>query len=135
MILFLCIGNSCRSQMAEGFARYLGLNAISAGVSPIGLNHRAASVMKEIGIDISMHGSKEVEPWMIKQAEVIITLCKDADDICATVVSKIKRIHWPIDDPAKAFGTEDVIMQKFRDVRDEIKKRVEELNEEYLTKI
>jgi arsenate reductase len=126
-IMFLCTGNSCRSQMAEGFARELGkgiLEPYSAGVSPQGVNEKAVRVMKEIGIDISHRQSKSIDQELLKKMDVIITLCDNAARSCPWTPPEIRLIHWPLDDPAKAVGSEEEVMNEFRRVRDEIKERM-----------
>lgn len=129
-ILFLCTGNSCRSQMAEGFAKTVGKNAWevhSAGINPVGLNPNAVRVMAEAGLDISGQTSKPIDPDMLAKADLVITLCGDAAESCPTTPPGVLRIHWPIEDPAKAGGKKDEVMASFRAVRDEIRKRVVEL--------
>lgn len=129
-IIFLCTGNSCRSQMAEGFARELGKGIIepySAGLSPVGINPRAIAIMKEIGIDISTQKSKAIDENLLKQMDIIITLCGNAESSCPMTPPEIKRIHWPIDDPAGATGNKEEIMNIFRKVRDEIKQKINDL--------
>lgn len=126
-IMFLCTGNSCRSQMAEGFARKFGkgiLEPYSAGLDPAGLNERAVKVMKEARIDISNQQSKSIDIDLLKKMDVIITLCDNAAESCPWIPPEIKRIHWSIKDPAKATGTEDEIMNEFRRARDEIERRL-----------
>ena len=126
-VMFLCTGNSCRSQMAEGFARELGkgiLDPYSAGVSPQGVNERAVRVMKEIGIDISRQQSKQIDRELLNNMDVIITLCDNAARSCPWTPPEIRLIHWPLDDPAKAAGSEEEVMNEFRRVRDEIKVRI-----------
>jgi len=126
-IMFLCTGNSCRSQMAEGFARELGKGVVepySAGLSPHGVNEKAVRVMKEIGIDISHQQSKSIDKELLKKMDVIITLCDNAAQSCPWTPPDIKLIHWPLDDPAKATGSEEEILNEFRRVRDEIKERI-----------
>ncbi|HMK50769.1 MAG TPA: arsenate reductase (thioredoxin) [Thermodesulfovibrionales bacterium] len=126
-VMFLCTGNSCRSQMAEGFARELGkgkIEAYSAGLSPAGLNERAVKVMRETGIDISGQKSKPIDPELLETMDVVITLCDNAAESCPWTPPQIKRIHWSLEDPAKATGTEEEITARFRDTRDEIKRRV-----------
>ena len=128
-LMFLCTGNSCRSQMAEGFVRELGkgiIEAYSAGLSPAGLNGRAVKVMSEIGIDISQQKSKAIDGELLKTMDVIITLCDNAAESCPWTPPEIKRIHWSMKDPAKATGTEKEVMNEFRRVRDEIEKRVKD---------
>ncbi len=126
-VMFLCTGNSCRSQMAEGFARELGkgqIEARSAGLNPAGLNERAVKVMKEIGIDISQQESKPIDEELLKKMDVIITLCNNASEACPWTPPEIKRLHWSLSDPAKAAGTEKEIMNEFRRVRDKIKEKI-----------
>ena len=133
-IMFLCTGNSCRSQMAEGFGRELGRDLIevhSAGVAPAGwVNPHAVIVMKEIGIDISNQASKPIHEALLKTMDVIITLCGDADKLCPKTPPEIKRLHWPIDDPVRVMGTEQEIMDAFRTARDKIKKQITKLIED-----
>ena len=126
-VMFLCTGNSCRSQMAEGFACVLGkglIDAHSSGLTPAEVNERAIAVMQEIGIDISDQESKEIDPDFLLSMDVIITLCGNAEASCPMTPPHIKRIHWPIDDPAGATGDEDTIMAEFRKARDEIRNRI-----------
>lgn len=132
-IIFLCTGNSCRSQMAEGFAREIGKGVVepySAGLSPHGVNEKAVQVMKEIGIDISHQQSKTIDQELLKKMDVIITLCDNAAQSCPWTPPDIKLIHWPLDDPAKATGSEEEILNEFRRVRDEIKERITSFIEE-----
>ena len=134
-ILFLCTGNSCRSQMAEGFARHYGgdrFEVYSAGISPSGVNPKAVAVMKEVGIDISAQTSKAIDKNLLDQADFIITLCGDARESCPVVPGKVQKRHWALEDPARAEGTEDEIMDNFRAVRDQISKFVQELVTELL---
>ena len=136
-ILFLCTGNSCRSQMAEGFARHYGedqLEAYSAGISPVGVNPRAVSVMKEVGIDISGQTSKSINRDILDQVDFVITLCGDARESCPLVPGKVEKRHWPLEDPARAEGTEAEIMDKFRSIRDQISNLVKELISELDTR-
>ncbi|MDQ7788184.1 MAG: arsenate reductase (thioredoxin) [Thermodesulfovibrionales bacterium] len=126
-IMFLCTGNSCRSQMAEGFAQELGkgiLEPYSAGLKPAGINEKAERVMKEVGIDISHQTSKAIDNKLLKQMDIVITLCDDAAESCPWTPPEIKHIHWSLKDPAKATGTEEEVINEFRRVRDEIAKRV-----------
>ncbi len=132
-IMFLCTGNSCRSQMAEGFARELGkglLEVHSAGLSPHGVNPRAIAVMKEIGIDISGQTSTSIDEELLSKMDIVVTLCGNAAESCPLTPPGIRKIHWPLEDPAKAVGTEEDIMNEFRRIRDEINKRVKQLVEE-----
>jgi arsenate reductase len=132
-ILFLCTGNSCRSQMAEGWARQIGGKTVSvqsAGIEAHGKNPRAIAVMAEAGIDISSQESTVEDDTMIEAADVVVTVCGHADEQCPVLPAGTRKIHWPLDDPAKATGTEDEIMAQFRETRDEVESRVRALLEE-----
>lgn len=128
LIYFLCTGNSCRSQMAEGWARHFGGDKIevhSAGVEAHGLNPRAIAAMKEVGVDISQHLSKLIDPELLNRADYVITLCGDANDKCPMTPASVRRLHWGLEDPAKAQGTENEVKAKFADVRDKIRDMVQ----------
>jgi arsenate reductase len=115
--------------MAEGFARELGKGIVepySAGLSPQGVNEKAVRVMKEIDIDISHQQSKSIDQELLKKMDVIITLCDNAAQSCPWTPPDIKLIHWPLDDPAQATGSEEEILNEFRRVRDEIKERIKD---------
>lgn len=130
LVYFLCTGNSCRSQIADGFLKALGSEQYevkSAGLEAHGLNPRAVQIMQEVGIDISTHSSDVIDEETLSRADYIITLCGHANDHCPVVRNdKAERWHWGFDDPAKATGTEDEIMAQFREVRDSIKSRIEQ---------
>ena len=129
-ILFLCTGNSCRSQMAEGWARALADDSItvqSAGIEAHGKNPRAIAVMQEAGLDISQQESTRVDEAMLAAADLVVTVCGHADEHCPLLPPATRKEHWPLNDPAKATGSEDEIMQVFRTSRDEIKQRVTDL--------
>ena len=133
-LMFLCTGNSCRSQMAEGWARVLGkqygddwLTVESAGIEAHGKNPRAIIVMQEAGVDISAQESTRLTEDMLKRADLVVSVCGHADDHCPALPAGTRKIHWPLDDPAKARGTEDEIMQTFRHCRDDIRARVDAL--------
>ena len=133
-ILFLCTGNSCRSQMAEGLTRkILGdrFTVFSAGIEAHGLNPHSVECMKEIGIDISSQHSKTIDavPW--QEMDIIITLCGHAAETCPNVPSRAEHMHWDLDDPAKTVGSEQEIMQKFRKVRDEIQEHIMQLKNRF----
>lgn len=127
-VYFLCTGNSCRSQMADGFLKQLGggrFEVLSAGLEAHGLNPRAVKVMEEAGVDISGHRSEVIDPAVLERADYIITLCGHADEHCPAVSNpNATRWHWGFDDPAKASGTEEEIIAEFRRVRDEIRERI-----------
>jgi arsenate reductase len=128
-ILFLCTGNSCRSQMAEGWGRHLapeGVEVQSAGTHPVGLNPGATESMARAGVDISRQQSKQIDLALAAQFDYLVTLCGEADEECVSVSGTVGREHWPLADPAKATGTEKDVEQIFDSVRDEIKKRVED---------
>jgi len=128
-VMFLCTGNSCRSQMAEGFARSLGrgrLEAYSAGLMAAGVHPRAIAVMREAGIDISGQRSKEIDPALLRTMDVIVTLCSNAEESCPWTPPEIKRLHWPVEDPVGTVGSEEEILREFRRARDEIRGRLEQ---------
>jgi arsenate reductase len=132
-VMFLCTGNSCRSQMAEGFARKLGKGLVepySAGLSPKGVNPIAEKVMEEIGIDISHQTSKAIEDELLKTMDIVITLCDNAAESCPWTPPEIKRLHWSMKDPATAEGTEEEVLDEFRKARNEIAQRIKKLVEE-----
>ncbi|MRR52880.1 MAG: arsenate reductase ArsC [Deltaproteobacteria bacterium] len=123
-VLFLCTANSCRSQMAEGIANhFLGdqLEAFSAGTEASFVNPRAIAVLKEIGIDISQHRSKNLDEFFGQNFAYVITLCGDANEKCPLFFGGVRRTHLGFSDPAKATGDEEEILTEFRKVRDEIK--------------
>lgn len=129
-LLFLCTGNSCRSQMAEGWARHLApnwLNVDSAGIEQHGKNPRAIAIMEEAGIDISGQESTRLTSAMLQHADYVVTVCGHADEHCPVLPDGVRKEHWPLDDPAKASGTEEEIMKVFRASRDDIRRRVEDL--------
>jgi arsenate reductase (thioredoxin) len=127
-VMFLCTGNSCRSQMAEGFARELGRGLIepySAGLLETMVHPRAIAVMKEEGIDISGQQSKSIDEEQLRKMDVVITLCGRAELMCPLTPPGIRRLHWPIDDPVGTMGSEKKIMKEFRRARDEIRMKIE----------
>lgn len=132
-ILYLCTGNSCRSQMAEGWTRTLGkegFKAESAGIEAHGKNPRAIRVMQEAGVDISGQESTIVSDDMLRRADVVVTVCGHADEQCPALPAGVTKVHWPLTDPAKATGSEDEIIAEFRATRDEVKHRVQNLLEQ-----
>ena len=129
-ILYLCTGNSCRSQIAEGWTRELGgtdFSVESAGIEAHGKNPRAIAVMEEAGVDISTQDSTVVNAEMLQRADVVVTVCGHADEQCPVLPEGVQKIHWPLSDPAKATGSEEEIMKEFRATRKEVKRRVESL--------
>ncbi|AVR00806.1 arsenate reductase (thioredoxin) [Oceanobacillus iheyensis] len=131
-IYFLCTGNSCRSQMAEGWAKkILGdeWEVKSAGIEAHGLNPKAVQAMKEISIDISDQTSDIIDPEILNNADLAVTLCGDAADKCPMTPPQVRREHWGFDDPAKAEGTEEEKWQVFQRVRDQIGERIKQFAE------
>jgi arsenate reductase len=129
-MLFLCTGNSCRSQIAEGWARHLSgdwLEVQSAGIESHGKNPRAIEVMREAGVDISQQESTKLTDEMLATANYVVTVCGHADENCPLLPAGTRKEHWPLNDPAKATGSEDEIMAVFRASRDDIRQRVEGL--------
>jgi len=127
-VLFLCTGNSCRSQMAEGWLKQLGgdhYEVFSAGIEAHGKNPRAITVMQEAGVDISSQESEVINPDLLSSLDLLVTVCSHADAHCPAFSIAGKREHWPFSDPAKATGSEEEIMSEFRRVRDQIKTRIE----------
>jgi arsenate reductase len=128
-VLFLCTGNSARSQMAEGYLQQMGSDryeAASAGIEPKGLNPLAVEAMAEIGIDISRHKSKDVGVFLGQSIPYIITVCDNAKEKCPVFPSTYKSLHWSLDDPAHAEGTHDERLAVFRRVRDELVRRIDQ---------
>jgi arsenate reductase (thioredoxin) len=132
-VLFLCTGNSCRSQMAEGWARRLksdGIEAYSAGVQPHGLNKLAVQIMKEAGVDIGGQRSKHVDALKNVSFDYVVTVCDDAHEACPVFSGKTKVVHVAFDDPprlAKSAKTEAEALAHYRRVRDEIRAFIETL--------
>lgn len=131
-VLFLCTGNSCRSQMAEGWACNLGekwLVVQSAGIESHGKNPRAIEVMQEAGVDISRQESMQLTDAMLASANVVVTVCGHADENCPALPPGTRKEHWPLEDPAKATGSGDEVMVVFKASRDNIRRRVGDLIE------
>ena len=124
-VLVLCTGNSCRSHIAEAILRAAAKDIFevhSAGSNPAGFVHsKAVAVMKEIGIDISNHSSKHMNDFLKRDVHTVITVCGNADQACPSFPGQLKRYHWGFDDPAKAEGSDEEVLDVFRRVRDEIK--------------
>ena len=128
-VLFLCTANSCRSQMAEGFLRHFAgdrFEAASAGAQPTQMNPVAVRVMKERGIDISTHRSKDVEEFWKQRVSYVITVCDKAKETCPIFPFAPTSLHWSLEDPAAAQGTEAERLAVFRRVRDQIEEHVRE---------
>jgi arsenate reductase len=124
LVLILCTGNSCRSQMAEALLRRAAGDALrvaSAGSKPSGYVHPLSiRAMAEVGIDLAGARSKSLEEFLDQDVETVITVCGNADQACPTFPGQARRYHWPFDDPAHAEGDEEAQMAVFRRVRDEI---------------
>ena len=133
-ILFLCVANSARSQMAEGLARhhYSNFNIQSAGSNPSQVNPFAIEAMREKGIDITSHTSKSVKDIDISKVDLVITLC--AEEVCPVLSTETKRLHWPIEDPAGHQGSHEDQLNRFRVARDSIEDKILELKKELLQK-
>jgi arsenate reductase len=131
-VLFLCTGNSCRSQIAEGWANHLKsdvIEAYSAGIRPIGINPKTIKVMAEAGVDISDHTSKNIDDLAGIDFDYVVTVCDNAREQCPVFPGRAKQIHKAFDDPYFATGSEEQILTEFRKVRDQIKDYIEKLPE------
>lgn len=127
-ILFLCVANSARSQMAEGLARARfgdTLRVQSAGSDAAGVNPLAGKVLAELGIDISAQTSKTVDKIDPATVDTVVTLC--AEEVCPVYLAKARRLHWPLPDPTAGGGSEEEQVERFRKTRDELKRRIETL--------
>jgi arsenate reductase len=123
-VLVLCTGNSCRSQLAEGYLRHFAAGKAeiySAGVETHGVNPRAIATMKEDGIDISHHTSNNMEEYRSIDFDYVITVCDNAKERCPFFPGSAQKFHYNFPDPAKATGSEEEIMAQFRAVREQIK--------------
>ena len=123
-VLVLCTGNSCRSQMAEAYLKHFAAENVqvySAGIQAHGLNLKAIQVMKEDGIDISNHTSNTIEEFSHIDFDIVITVCDHAKESCPYLPAKVISMHYNFPDPAKAKGTDEEILNVFRDVRHQIK--------------
>lgn len=133
ILYFLCTGNSCRSQMAEGFGKkYLSkeYDVYSAGIEAHGLNPHAIKAMDEVNVDISNQTSNIIDQKILNKADYVITLCGDANDNCPVTPPHVTRWHWGFGDPAKAKGTDEEKWAIFQRVRDEIEQRIKKFAEE-----
>jgi arsenate reductase (thioredoxin) len=130
-VLFICTGNSARSQMAEGLAKHLGagrIEAHSAGTLPVGVNHHAVAVLEELGIDISNHYSKRIDE-VPGPFDLVVTLCDNAAMLCPVSVRDYPMEHWSTPDPSFVPGGPEAVHQAFRDVRDRLEKQIAALIE------
>jgi arsenate reductase len=127
-ILFLCVANSARSQLAEGLARRLappGVAIFSAGSEPGTLNPLAVRVLAEVGVDASAQHSKGLDAIPLDAIDLVVTLC--AEEVCPLFPRPVRKLHWPLPDPARASGSEEQRLAAFRAVRDELSSRLETL--------
>lgn len=125
--LFLCTGNSCRSQMAEGFLRHMAgdrFEVFSAGIKPTQVNPLAIKVMAEAGVDISSHRSKSFMEFIGQKIDYVITVCDNAKQTCPIFHGEYKKIHWDLEDPAEAQGNEQKKLVFFRKIEDQIKNNI-----------
>lgn len=133
-VIFICTGNSCRSQIAEGILRNIAgdiFYVFSAGLKPSFVNPDAIKVMNELDIDISNHTSDDVNKYISDEFDYIITVCDNAKESCPVFPGKGKRIHWSFKDPADAVGSNEDVLDEFRKVRDQIKSTLEQfINEQ-----
>ncbi len=135
-ILVLCTGNSCRSQIAEGYLRHFARDRAeiySAGIETHGLNPKAVATMEEDGIDISGHTSNHIDEYRALDFDFVITVCDHAKESCPYFPTKSEVVHYNFPDPAKAVGTGDEIRLAFKNVREEIKKYCENFIKENLS--
>jgi arsenate reductase len=131
-VLFLCVANSARSQMAEGLARSLApaeVKVWSAGSQPTRVRPEAIAVLHEIGIDISDHRSKSVSEIPVDDVDTVVTLCGEEE--CPVFLGRARRLHWGLPDPAAAGGDEAARLDAFRQIRDELRKRLKALFQEF----
>lgn len=136
-VLVLCTGNSCRSQLAEGFLRHFSgdlAEIYSAGIETHGVNPKAIATMTEIGIDISNHTSNNVNEYSAIDFDYVITVCDNANENCPYFPSKAQKFHFNFPDPAKAIGTEEEISEEFSRVREMIKVYCEDFAKNNLSK-
>lgn len=127
-VLFLCTGNSARSQMAEGLLRHLAgdrYDVFSAGTRPVGLNPGAVAAMQELSVDISAQRSKHMDEFVDRTFDYVITVCDRAKDSCPRWPHTGRLLHWSLEDPATAIGSHDERRRAFRSVRDQVKARIE----------
>ena len=126
-VLFVCTGNSCRSQIAEGLLRHLApdqFEVYSAGSHPSKVHPNAITVMKELSIDISDHTSDSISQYLDKQIDIVITVCDEANKVCPVFPGDVKKVHWSIDDPFQGWDTDPSHLDNFRytikDIKDNI---------------
>jgi len=129
-VLFICTGNSCRSQIAEGLLKDMAnehFEAFSAGSHPSRVHPNAIAVMKENNIDISDHTSDSINQFRNVGINIVITVCDNANQVCPVFPGNVKRIHWSIDDPFRGWDSGEAHLRDFRKTRDELRKRIQDL--------
>lgn len=133
-VLFVCTGNSCRSQMAEGWLRHLAgdrFEVFSAGTHPTSVHPLAIQVMDERGVDLSAHRSKSVDEFLGQAFDYVITVCGSANEECPLFPGPAQRLHWDIEDPARVVGTASEVVEAFRAARDRLQEGVRRFVEEH----
>ena len=126
-VIFICTGNACRSQMAEGLLRHMAgdkFEVYSAGSHPSRLHPASVAVMAEWNIDITHHTSEPIDDYLETGIDIVITVCDNAQQICPTFPGNVKRIHWGLDDPYHGWGAEPEDLLPYREIRDELKDRI-----------
>ena len=135
-VIFICTGNSCRSQMAEGLLRDMAgdrFEVFSAGSHPSRLHPASIIVMAELGIDISNHSADSIDEYLDKNIDIVITVCDNARQVCPVFSGNVKRIHWSIDDPFHGWGAEPRDLIPYREIREILKDRLESfINQELI---
>ena len=126
-IIFICTGNACRSQIAHGLLQNIAnnrFNVFSAGSHPSRVHPMSIKVMEEIGIDISHHSSDQIDDYIDKGIDIVITVCDDVNKLCPVFPGNVQRIHWSIDDPFKGWDYNENQIDSFRNTRKEINERI-----------
>ena len=135
-VIFICTGNSCRSQMAEGLLRYMAgdrFEVFSAGSHPSRLHPASIIVMAELGIDISNHSADSIDEYLDKDIDIVISVCDNARQVCPVFSGDVQQIHWSIDDPFHGWGAEPSDLLPYREIREILKDRLESfINQELI---
>jgi len=135
-VIFICTGNSCRSQMAEGLLRYMAgdrFEVFSAGSHPSHLHPASIIVMAELGIDISNHSADSIDEYLDKDIDIVISVCDNARQVCPVFPGDVQQIHWSIDDPFHGWGAEPSDLIPYREIREVLKDRLESfINQELI---
>lgn len=131
-VLFICVHNRCRSQMAEAYARHLAADCLepaSAGLTPTEVDPRVIRVMDEVGVPMSTYQSKAYSPHMVDRNTLVVTVCREADEGCPIPPEHASRIFWPLPDPSRLEGHGPEVLEQFRELRADIRRRVLDLAE------